>query len=84
MVPLVAALGLIIGWQLAGSDDGEHVVSAAERAAIELEAAWPGGFGTLAADPLVDGAVGIELSLRHSRDQFVEAVLAAGMVDQLR
>ena len=43
MVPLVAALGLIIGWQLAGgSDDGEHVVSAAERAAIELEAAWPG------------------------------------------
>jgi hypothetical protein len=45
MVPLVVALGLIVGWALAGTGEGPHVASAAERAAIELEAAWPGASG---------------------------------------
>ncbi len=45
IVPLVVLTGLVAGWLLAGSDEGTHVVSAAERAAIELEAAWPGASG---------------------------------------
>ena len=45
IVSLVVAVALVVGWQIAGSDVGMRVVSAAERAAIELEAAWPGASG---------------------------------------